>query len=123
MRTPEQFWARVDKNAEGGCWLWQGARTRDPYGNPSYGQLKYGEEIVVAHRLSWRLTYGYESPVKVLHKCDVTNCVNPKHLFEGTQTDNMRDRRAKGRHTNYPDRDPITGQWTQRPQTKSKDRA
>lgn len=114
MKTPEQFWSRVEKT-EDGCWLWMGARTRDPYGNPSYGQLKYGDRIMVAHRVSWMITHGYDSAVKVLHKCDVTNCVNPEHLFEGTQADNMQDRKAKGRHTNYPDRDPVTGLWTHRP--------
>lgn len=112
--TPEMFWAKVSKGSEEDCWLWTGARTRDPYGNPSYGQLMYQRRMILAHRLSWELTYGVIPVEKILHKCDITNCVNPNHLFEGTQTDNMQDRKAKGRHTNYPDRDPVTGKWTNR---------
>jgi hypothetical protein len=57
-----------------------------------------------AHRAAWTLFVG-EIPngMNVLHRCDVRNCINPDHLFIGTQQDNVadmikkkRDRKAKG---------------------------
>jgi hypothetical protein len=51
-----------------------------------------------AHRMSYYLFNGkIKTGMSVLHKCDVRNCVNPDHLFIGTQLDNMRDCKAKGR--------------------------
>lgn len=51
-----------------------------------------------AHRISWLIHRGpIPSGMLVLHSCDVRRCVNPKHLFLGTQLDNLRDMATKGR--------------------------
>lgn len=75
------------------CWYWYGAKHKLGYGlMNALGESK-------AHCVSWRLHKGdIPDGMFVLHKCDVRNCVNPDHLFLGTQTDNMRDMVSKDRH-------------------------
>lgn len=98
----EFYWRQVSKIPRG-CWLWLGSKDRDGYGrfgstnkwSRSYEEL--GE--VRAHRISWVLEFGpVPTNVWVLHKCDTPECVNPHHLFLGTNTENSKDRDTKGRH-------------------------
>lgn len=66
--------------------------------NNGYGSIRYDGILMVAHRLSYLLAYGDIPKRKnVLHKCDNPKCINPKHLFIGTQKDNMHDMLKKGR--------------------------
>jgi hypothetical protein len=79
-----------------GCVLWPRS-TRGRYG---YGQFAIGEKhIVQAHRMSMHVfrDMPLDSPLCVLHRCDVPSCINPDHLFLGTKTDNAADRERKGR--------------------------
>lgn len=110
--TPERFWSRFERDPSG-CLVWTGARTTNPHtGEPTYGVLVYQGEHYVAHRLAWILTHGsIPEGQKVLHKCDNPPCGEPSHLFLGTLSDNMVDRRDKGRHRRYPGRDEQTGRW------------
>lgn len=74
------------------CWFYIGLLNNRGYG-------KVGNST--AHRLSYKLHIGRIPNGRfICHKCDVPNCVNPKHLFLGTHSDNMKDRQAKGR-ANY----------------------
>lgn len=76
-----------------GCLLWVGGVL--PNG---YGYMNIGSKNMGAHRAAWIVAYG-EIPFGycVCHKCDVKCCVNTKHLFLGTQKDNVADRDRKGR--------------------------
>ena len=85
-----RFWEKIDKN--GKCWEWLGWKVK------GYGRIKVNNIKTLAHRVSWNLHYGdIPKGLYVLHKCDNPPCVNPKHLWLGTQLDNMRDRDKKGR--------------------------
>lgn len=89
-----RFWKYVKRTDY--CWIWTGCTIRHGYGVinafPRSRSLK-------AHRLSWELHYGsIPEGMCVLHKCDNPPCVNPSHLFLGTQTDNMQDMIRKRRH-------------------------
>jgi hypothetical protein len=73
---------------DNGCWEYTGFK------NYGYGECNAGK----VHRLSYEYYIG-TIPIGlcVLHKCDNPPCFNPKHLFLGTQRDNMKDRDKKGR--------------------------
>jgi hypothetical protein len=93
----ERFWAKVDKSdGDDSCWIWKAGIRKDGYGVFHPSALNRNK---VAHRFAYELTYG-EIPDGLLacHKCDNHKCVNPKHIFLGTQRDNMRDMLAKGRN-------------------------
>lgn len=80
-----------------GCWIWQGAVFTYKNKLP-YGQSRKNGKPITAHRLFYQEHTGpVPDGVCVLHKCDNPRCVNPEHLFLGTNLDNTRDMIAKGR--------------------------
>lgn len=85
-----QFLGRVQ--VDDGCWFWTGAKHR--YG---YGACVKINGHTRAHRAMWTLLRGPIPEGKVLcHSCDTKLCVNPAHMFVGTQADNMIDAAQKG---------------------------
>ena len=90
-----RFWPRVAVSS--GCWVWTGSKDRKGYGAISISVGR--QRCYKAHRVAWLLARGpIQAGMHVLHHCDNPPCVNPDHLFLGTNKDNVADRDAKGRH-------------------------
>lgn len=97
----EKLLQRVRYTAKG-CWLWQGPLAGGRKGSGRYGVIcvPRPKHMEYAHRLSWMYTHQRHIPKGryVLHRppCNSKRCVNPEHLYLGTQRDNMRDFRVLG---------------------------
>ena len=87
----DRLWNRTDRS--NGCWIWLGAKVTD-----GYGEIMVNGKQIRTHRLAWELTNGsIPKGMCVCHRCDNPSCINPKHLFLGTNNDNIQDRIKKGR--------------------------
>lgn len=93
MSLQERFESKYIPEPNSGCWLWTAAVHRN-----GYGKFGIGRKLHLAHRVSWEIYRG-EKPLgrNVLHSCDMPCCVNPDHLFLGSQYDNIKDAISKGR--------------------------
>lgn len=102
--SKEDFFLDVSPEPNSGCWLWMLHLDKKGYGKIQRSCFKpiFGGINLLAHRYSYFLHYGIVPPadMKVCHKCDVTSCVNPDHLFLATQYENVQDCIRKGRWTN-----------------------
>lgn len=87
MSLEERFWSYVNKKDSNECWKWSGHIM-----DAGYGRIIYKGNGILAHRLSYILHYG-EPPIDkpyICHKCNNPSCVNPNHLYAGTQGDNIK---------------------------------
>ena len=84
---------RASRSSPEECWPWAGLQAEV---RPGFKYGRYGGRY--AHRLSWERHCGpIPSGMVVCHRCDNPPCVNPAHLFLGTQRDNIHDSVQKGR--------------------------
>jgi hypothetical protein len=86
------------KKNESGCWIWQKNTN-----NGIYGKLRFKIKWYTAHRAAYEAFVGPIGDKFVCHKCDIKLCCNPEHLFLGTQKENMKDAKDKGRMTKGTD--------------------
>lgn len=89
---------------ESGCWLWLGGWDKEGYGRIS----KEGVQTK-AHRAFYEIHVGQiPAGMLVCHRCDTPSCVNPNHLFLGTNRDNVLDKVKKGRYSRVP---AVNSRW------------
>jgi hypothetical protein len=93
--TKDRIEEKVEKIPEAGCWIWMGSTQVC-----GYGEILSSNRKMLAHRASYEVFIGpIPKGMYVCHACDNVYCVNPNHLFLGTQKQNMQDMVAKGRST------------------------
>jgi DNA-binding XRE family transcriptional regulator len=97
MRVDEsviaRFWPKVISKPEDGCWIWGASKN-----SMGYGQLRIDHRPYLAHRISYVIEHGdIPDGLVVRHRCDTPLCIRPSHLEIGTQSDNVKDMRNRGR--------------------------
>lgn len=107
MTFEERLWSWIDQRGPEECWPWLMQSKLAGYGFIARGN-RQGK--ILAHRAAWESVNG---PIPkgegahgtvVMHTCDNRLCCNPAHLRLGTQADNVRDMREKGRNVDLPTR-------------------
>lgn len=100
---------------QGDCWIFTGTRIKSGYGKIAVTRGK----PAFTHRVAYAEFVGpIPAGMNVLHRCDTPACVNPKHLFMGTQKDNWLDARKKGRNYPTPQQTPNYRHWRSQSETK-----
>lgn len=94
MSTVERFFSQVQYSDD--CWEWQGCKTEKGYGQFST-KVDGKHKLVRSHRWSYEYFVGPLGKLNCCHHCDNPKCINPFHLFAGTQRENIYDGVEKGR--------------------------
>jgi len=94
MSVQERFDSKWIPEPNSGCHIWTGHLHAE-----GYGRFRYKGRVCNAHRVAWELANNKSAEGFVIrHKCDNRACVNPDHLIEGSQADNIKDMYERGRN-------------------------
>lgn len=96
--TSQRFWEKVNKTPglgpNGDCWEWTAYLNK-----AGYGVFRICDSVQLAHRVAFVLLKGEAIlGLQGCHRCDNPKCVNPEHIFPGTNSENQKDSALKGRH-------------------------
>lgn len=97
--TQANFYDRLFMEPNSGCWLWEGPINQHGYAKARMGGSRSSPKVFVHRWIHERTTGKIPNGLFVCHKCDVPSCVNPGHLFVGTNKDNVLDMNRKGRQS------------------------
>ena len=99
LTIDERWEAKINRQGSNGCWEWTAAIS-----DTGYGKFSIRTNVTVnCHRYSYELAHGpIPAGLHVCHHCDNRKCVNPRHLFLGTNLDNIIDSMKKGRRKGVP---------------------
>lgn len=95
----DRFVEKYDRRGPDECWPWIGSA--DQFGR---GYFYFEGKVRRAPRIAWMLHHGVPFPddKDACHTCDSPGCVNPAHIWPGTESDNLKDSSAKGRWRTGP---------------------
>lgn len=92
MKTRQRVFENTKVGGPDDCWLWLGAMDGE-----SYGRIGIDGTSVKVHRVMYNIYFGEIGDYQINHKCDIRNCVNPHHLYKGSQSENIQEMWDRGR--------------------------